>query len=318
MSGFIKLNRKILNWEWYKDNNVKVLFLHLLLKANWKPTIYKGKEIPRGSLITTIPTLSTDLGLTIQQIRTAIIKLKSTDEITDYKIGKSTVFIIQNYGKYQDDNRLNNGLSTDYQLDEQPINNSFSNANLTDTINRRNNNSKNIETKKDICCSEPVPVSEPVTEPTADEAESLFEELWKAYPQKRGKGSVSKTVKKKLLKIGREQMLRAIDRYVSECKEQGRYYKNGSTFFNSGYLDYLDDIYTPISESPQKGNALDERMKGQKVKKAESMKGQQRGTDYDAMIAQSLKPETEAEREERKRKAISQNVQRLLGIKEEV
>ena len=124
--------------------------------------------------------------------------------------------------------------------------------------------------KKVICCSEPETASETDLEPTVDEAESLFEELWEAYPQKRGKGSISKTTKKKLLKIGREQMLRAIDRYVSECNEQGRYYKNGSTFFNSGYVDYLDENYTPLRESIkpryQKANALDEWMEEQKAR----------------------------------------------------
>ena len=51
--------------------------------------------------------------------------------------------------------------------------------------------------------------------------------------------------------------------------------------------------------------------------KSDDRKGQSRGTDYDSMIAQSLKPETEAEREERKRKAISQNVQQLLGLEDD-
>ena len=34
--GFIKLYRSMLQWEWYDDVNVKVLFLHLLLKANYE------------------------------------------------------------------------------------------------------------------------------------------------------------------------------------------------------------------------------------------------------------------------------------------
>lgn len=34
MDGWIKLHRKLINWEWYQDTNVKVVFLHLLLIAN--------------------------------------------------------------------------------------------------------------------------------------------------------------------------------------------------------------------------------------------------------------------------------------------
>lgn len=36
MDGHIKLFRKFLDWGWYQDINTKVLFIHMLLKANWK------------------------------------------------------------------------------------------------------------------------------------------------------------------------------------------------------------------------------------------------------------------------------------------
>lgn len=275
--GFIKLDRKILDWEWYQDINVRILFIHCLLLANWKDTRYKGEVIPRGSFVASLPILSEGTGLSIRQARTALDKLKMTGELTVRKHSKYTVFTVSNYCKYQD---------SDSQDDRQVTGNRQSNdSQMTGTIYKEEY--KNLRSEEDIDCSADVR-SETNLKPTADEAESLFEELWKAYPQKRGKGSISKTTKAKLLKVGREQMLRAIDRYVGECKEQGRYYKNGSTFFNSGYLDYLDDTYTPLSESPQKGNALNGLMREQKVKKVESMKGQNRGTDYDAMIAQSV------------------------------
>lgn len=49
---YVKISRKILDWEWYTDINTKVLFLHILLKANWKPGRFQGTEVPRGSLVT--------------------------------------------------------------------------------------------------------------------------------------------------------------------------------------------------------------------------------------------------------------------------
>ena len=33
---WIKLNRKIVNWEWYQDIATFKLFIHCLIKANWK------------------------------------------------------------------------------------------------------------------------------------------------------------------------------------------------------------------------------------------------------------------------------------------
>lgn len=77
------------------------------------------------------------------------------------------------------------------------------------------------------------------------EANALFEQLWSLYPLKKGKASVSDTQKLKLLDIGYEELERAISRYVKYVDSVDYlHYKNGSTFFNSGYVDYLDENYT--------------------------------------------------------------------------
>lgn len=47
------------------------------------------------------------------------------------------------------------------------------------------------------------------------DANALFERLWKAYPNKRGKGQVSDAKKKKLAEIGEEEMQRAMARGTS-------------------------------------------------------------------------------------------------------
>ena len=77
------------------------------------------------------------------------------------------------------------------------------------------------------------------------DASALFENLWKMYPNKKGKGQVSDKDKMKLLEIGLEEMTRAIDRYKSELEKDKDWRKpqNGSTFFHSGYVDYLDANY---------------------------------------------------------------------------
>ena len=51
---YIKLNRKIIGWEWYLNINVKTLFIHCLLKANWKDGRFEGKELKRGSFVTSL------------------------------------------------------------------------------------------------------------------------------------------------------------------------------------------------------------------------------------------------------------------------
>lgn len=87
-----------------------------------------------------------------------------------------------------------------------------------------------------------------------NEYEEFFESLWKLYPKKKGKGQVSATQQKKLYKIGIEEMARTIERCKKEKADTDiQYWQNGSTFFNSGYLDYLDANYTEPEQSRTRG-----------------------------------------------------------------
>jgi len=115
MSGWIKIHRQILDWEWYSDNNAFRIFMHLILKANHKEKRYKGIELNCGSVITSRDILSLETGLSVQQIRTALDKLKSTNEITIETSSKGTIIQVVNYAKYQ--------LSTNESTNEQPTNN---------------------------------------------------------------------------------------------------------------------------------------------------------------------------------------------------
>lgn len=76
--------------------------------------------------------------------------------------------------------------------------------------------------------------------------EEFFERAWQYYPNKRGKGQVSEKSKERLMSHGWDNVKRAIDRYLEDLKkDEWRKAQNGSTFFNSGYIDYLDENYTP-------------------------------------------------------------------------
>ena len=104
------------------------------------------------------------------------------------------------------------------------------------TENRQQLNTKELNTKELNICSN-----------------DLFERLWSKYPKKRGKGQVSDKAKKRICDIGEEHMLRAIERYKKENTDI-KYMQNGSTFFTSGFIDYLDENYEEIKQTPQKPN----------------------------------------------------------------
>lgn len=127
MSGWIKLHRQILEWEWYSDNNCFRLFLHLLLKANHKERRFKGMELEIGTIVTSRDLLARETGLTGQQIRTALNKLILTNEITSVSSSQGTIIQVVNYEKYQ--------LATNEITNEQPTNN----QRITTNNNVKNN-----------------------------------------------------------------------------------------------------------------------------------------------------------------------------------
>ena len=100
-SGYIKLYRSLLNWEWYDDINTKTVFLHLLLTVSIAESQWHGITVPRGSRVSSYAVLAKETRLAERQVRTAISHLEMTGELTRYKHPKFTVFAINNYDKYQ-------------------------------------------------------------------------------------------------------------------------------------------------------------------------------------------------------------------------
>lgn len=115
MKGWVKIHRKLLEWEWYGEHNTLILFIHLLLKANHKPKKHKGILIETGQIMTGLSSLSEQTGITIQKTRTALKNLKSTREITIKTSSKGTVIQIVKYEDYQ--------IATSEITNEQQTNN---------------------------------------------------------------------------------------------------------------------------------------------------------------------------------------------------
>ena len=71
-NGFVKLNRNILDWEWYSEPCTRGLFIHCILKANWKDGSWQGQPCKRGQFITSLQKLSIETGYSVQNIKTAL------------------------------------------------------------------------------------------------------------------------------------------------------------------------------------------------------------------------------------------------------
>lgn len=100
-NGFIKIYRKMAEWEWFTDYKTLVVFLHLLMMANWKPGRFMGHEVPAGACVTSLGHLSKQTGLSVKSVRTALEHLQSTHEIGKKAAGKFQLIFINNWAKYQ-------------------------------------------------------------------------------------------------------------------------------------------------------------------------------------------------------------------------
>ena len=98
---YIKLFRKFLDWEWYDDLPTKALWIHILLKANYKDKTWHGKEVKRGSFLTSYSSLQSELKLSKKQIERALKNLQKTGEVEKVASRENTLIIATKYDFYQ-------------------------------------------------------------------------------------------------------------------------------------------------------------------------------------------------------------------------
>lgn len=229
------------DWEWYENTNVFRLFTHCLLHTNTQDTRYCGREIKAGQFVSSIPRISAETGLTESQVRTALKKLKDTGYISTKSTNKYTIYTVNGYQKYIDCGQVAETTTEENTVVENG-------TKMEQTVEQTDKNAKkNCEKSK-----------ENFEKSNKKAINECFERLWKQYPNKRGKGQVSDAKKKVLYQIGEEHIQRALKRYLDGLEKDASWRKlqNGSTFFNSGYVDYLDENYEkPPEPKPQRNPA---------------------------------------------------------------
>ena len=240
MQGWISLHRKIQCHPFYKERRKFSKFeawIDLLLEANHtdKDWIVGNEVIPvkRGSFITSEIQLMERWQWSKSKVRAYLILLQSENMIIKKSDTKKTTISIVNYDNYQD-----NGTTKKPKKDCKKTAKELQ----KDTTNNVNND--NNVNKKDI--------------------DQFFESIWKEYPRKIGKGQVSDKKKKELYLYGYGVIKKCIERYKND-KKVWQEWKHGSTFFNSGYIDYLDENYSPekvISDIPNYTGATDDELYG--------------------------------------------------------
>ncbi len=227
-NGHIKLYRKFANWRWYKDANTMRLFVHLLLAANFENRDFESITIHRGEVVSSYPKLASELGLSIQNIRTAINHLKSTGEVTCTSYAKFTVIAINNYNEYQS--------LTQSPTDSQQASNRLPTGNQQ----QYKKDKKDKKDKEDI---------------TVNQVVDLYHEICKSYPKLRG---ISENRRKAI--TARCKIYRIEDfRIVFQNAENSRFLKGSNDRNWSANFDWMmkDTNFIKILEGRYNGGSND-------------------------------------------------------------
>lgn len=187
-NGWIKLHRKILKWEWFSCSATFHLFVYLLLTANTEDKRWQGKVIKRGQLVVSVANICEATHLTAQQARTALNRLKSTNEITIKTTNKYSLITICKYDSYQ---LADDGVQQTKQQANQQTNNKRTTNEQQQLKNNKNIRSKE-DNKKEKKVKEKV-VAPIVATPKAESIESRKEKFYQSlvpYVEKYGREMV--------------------------------------------------------------------------------------------------------------------------------
>lgn len=120
--GYILIHRKIIEWQWYKDENTMRLFIDLLLDANYEDSKVGFQIIKRGQCLTSLKRMHERTGLSYQQIRTSLDKLQKSQEINKQVTNRYSIITIKNYDDYQKLNKqVTNNQQTSNNIKRIPI-----------------------------------------------------------------------------------------------------------------------------------------------------------------------------------------------------
>lgn len=115
-------------------------------------------------------------------------------------------------------------------------------------------NEKNHENHDEITKGETLEIN------VKRDAKEFFNRVWNLYPLRKGKANIKISEMITLQKLGYDTVKTCIDRYleyITEKKKEGfnQGIQNGYKFFTKGYIDYLDENYSPYKAQLNQNNS---------------------------------------------------------------
>jgi hypothetical protein len=232
MVGYIKLHRKIMEWEWYDDANAFRLFIHCLMEANHKDKEWRGITIKRGQFHTSIGTLSSKLRLSDKAVRIALDKLIRTNEVASKGANNGTMITICNYDIYQGEEQ-EEGQAKGRQKGQ-----SKGERGAT-----TNNDKNDKEIKEDNIIHTP------------EISIFSFSDFWNAYDKKVGDKTKLEKKYNAISETDRQTIKEHLQNYILSTPEK-KYRKNPETYLNNKCWND-EVIFNTNKNGNQKGGGLD-------------------------------------------------------------
>lgn len=211
----------------------KVLLITLLMMANhaseeweWKGNKFKCEP---GQFITSLKSIAHKAGVSIQNVRTALLKFEKYEFLTSESTNKNRLITIVNWEFYQANDK---DLTSEPTSDQQAPNKQL-------TTNKKYKNTKNEKNLKEVYMAN-------------------FDRFWSVYPKKINK----EAARKAWLKIKDsdslvETMIQSLEKAKASRdwqKEQGKFIPHPATWLNNKrWEDEIDGSYGTSQKSDEGG-----------------------------------------------------------------
>ena len=136
-NGFIVIARQLLDWRFAQFPYAVALWVHLIMRANWRDGWFMGERIPRGSLATSMASLAEQTGMEVHTVRKWLKRFEEDGQITRKTTNRFTIINITNYRAFQD-------------IPEEWYSKQRSEQNGEQSSNNRTKKQSNKETKKQL------------------------------------------------------------------------------------------------------------------------------------------------------------------------
>lgn len=120
-STYIKIDRNIVNWRWFKDSKMYHVFSWLIIMANIKNHDFRKVTVHRGEIVTSHEKIADACGLSVSSVRRVLQNLEDTGEIERTVKDHYQIIKILKYDEYQGCSHRTGNRQPNEQPVEQPL-----------------------------------------------------------------------------------------------------------------------------------------------------------------------------------------------------